>query len=261
MRDGQLLTRVVPWAVAMADGADAPDAAAALASPPAAAAALAPPAPSPPSSLLPQPPSTPNDDTPSLEPDIQWLIQDMVRQRVKQNWPFVRAFECRTSSGNSEAIASLPLKVGEWVVFSSADRDETLLVGKVLKLGVAERHQRQSEYWRPPNLLEVSVFTRVPGTSHFVRWSPVASSTRNVRPCALLAVGFSMESVEQLPLSWPLCLRRPSGRRRLGPAYVMDGGVQAQLSPLGPLTEMVPGPLLLSEISVKIIENPQYVSG
>ena len=40
-REGQLLTRVVPWAVAMTDGihdtAIAPDAAAALASPPAAA--------------------------------------------------------------------------------------------------------------------------------------------------------------------------------------------------------------------------------
>ena len=55
-----------------------------------------------------------------------------------------------------------------------------------------------------------------------------------------------MEPVEQLPLSWPLGPRRPAGRRRLGPAYVMDGGVQAQLSPLGmplgPLTEMVPAP-------------------
>ena len=117
------------------------------------------------------------------------------------------------------------------------------MVGNVLKLGVAERYQHQSDYWGPPNLLEVSVFTRVPGTAHFVRWSPGASSTRNVRPCALLAVGFSMEPVEQLPLSWPLGLRRPSGRRRLGPAYVMDGGVQAQLSSLGSLTEMVPGPI------------------
>jgi hypothetical protein len=184
---------------------------------------------------------TPDNDTPSLDGDIQLLIQNLVRGRVKHNWPFVRAFECRTSS---EAIASLPLKVGEWVVFSSADRDETLLVGNVLKLGVAEAHsQRQSDYWVAPNLLEVSVFTRVPGTAHFVRWSPVASSTCNVRPCALLAVGFSMEPVEQLPLSWPLGLRRPSWRRRLGPAYVMGGGVQAQLSSLGPLTQMVPGPI------------------
>ena len=47
---------------------------------------------------------------------------------------------------------------------------------------------------------------------------------------ALLAVGFSMEPVEQLPLSWPLGLRHPSWCRRLGPAYVMGGGVQAQLS-------------------------------
>ena len=111
---------------------------------------------------------------------------------------------------------------------------------KVLKLGVAEAWRGQSAYWAPLNLLAVSVFTRVPGTAHFVRWSHVAS-TRNVRPSALLAVGFSMEPVEQLPLSWPLGLRRPAGRRRLGPAYVMDGGVQAQLSPLGPLTNDDPG--------------------
>jgi hypothetical protein len=240
---GQLLTRVVPWAVAMTDTAVGPAAA-----------------------------DIPNlvdhmawdahgaevkrvvrehqaasrqckvdNDTPSLDSDVQLLIQNMVRHRVKHNWPFVRAFECRTSS---DAIASLPLKVGEWVVFSSADRDETLLVGKVLKLGVAEHYQLQSEYWAHARMLEVSVFTRVPGKAHFVRWSPVASSTRNVRPCALLAVGFSMEPVGGLPLSWPLGLRRPSGQRRLGPAYVMDGRVQAQLSPLGPLTEMVPGPVL-----------------
>ena len=226
----------------MADGVDdtaaAPVAAAALASPPA-ATALALPAPSPLPSLLQRPPDDGHDDdTPSLDGDIQLLIQDMVRHHVKHNWPFVRAFECRISG---ESIASIPLKVGEWVVFSSSDRDETLLVGKVLKLGVAERYERQLDYWGPHKLLEVSLFARVPGAAHFVRWSPVASSTRNVRPCALVAVGFSMEPVEQLPLSWPLGLRRPAGRRRLGPAYVMDGGVQAQLSPLGPLTNDDPG--------------------
>ena len=105
------------------------------------------------------------------------------------------------------------------------------MVGNVLKLGVADRyHELQSDNNGPPRLLEVSIFTRVPGTAHFVRWSPVASSTRNVRPLALLAVGFSMEKVGQLPVEWPLHLRRPAGRRRLGPAYVMGAGVQAQLS-------------------------------
>lgn len=223
--------------MALTDGADETafvpdsDTPAILASPP--TAVLAPPAPSPPSSLLPHLPRTPDDDTPLLDGDVQLLIQNMVRHRVKHNWPFVRAFECRTSG---EATASLPLKVDEWVVFSSSDRDATLLVGKVLKLGVAEPNQRQSDSWRPPNLLEVSVYTRVPGTAHFVRWSPAASSTQNVRSSALLAVGFSMESVAQLPLSWPLDLRRPAGRRRLGPAYMMNAGVQAQL---GPLTEHI----------------------
>ena len=58
------------------------------------------------------------------------------------------------------------------------------------------------------------------------------------------AVGFPLQPVEELPLSWPVELRRPSGRRRLGAAFVMDAGVQAQLSSLGPLTEMIPGPVL-----------------
>jgi hypothetical protein len=117
----------------MADGVDdtaaAPVAAAALAPPPA-AAVLALHAPSPPPSLLLHPPSTPdNDSIPSLDSDVQLLIQDMVRQRVAQNWPLVRAFECRTSS---EATANLPLKVGEWVVFKLfSSSEEMLVVGKV----------------------------------------------------------------------------------------------------------------------------------
>jgi hypothetical protein len=65
----------------------------------------------------------------------------------------------------------------------------------------------------------------------------VAISVKRVHRSALLAVGFSIEPVEVLPLSWSVELRRPSGRRRLGPAFVMDAGVQAQLSSLGPLTE------------------------
>jgi len=148
----------------------------------------------------------------SLPDDISARIQGLVRERVVWNWPRVRAFECRTSG---EATASLPLKVDEWVVFSSLDRDATLLVGKVLKLGVAKRYERQPDFLAPAQLLEVAVFTRVPGTAHFVRWSPAASSTQNVRSSALLAVGFSMEAVERLPL--PLRLRRPAYVR---PAYV-----------------------------------------
>ena len=72
----------------------------------------------------------------------------------------------------------------------------------------------------------------------------MTNSTRHdVRPCDLLAVGFKMEPVEGLPLSWPLALRRPAGRRRIGAAYVMDAAVQAQLSTLGPIIEMVPRPV------------------
>ena len=231
--------------VAMADGilhtAVVPDAAAALASPPA-AAVLASSVPSPPAppSLLPLPPSAQDDGTPSLPCELQECIQQMVRERIKRNWTFVRAFECRVSN----ASCWNGLQVDEWVLFKSLDQGaEQLLVGKVLQLQVAKRFMPQSEYWGPPEFLKVSLYSKVPGTSYFVKWSPVTHTWHDVRPCDLLAVGFSMEPVEQLPLSWPLGLRRPAGRRRLGPAYVMDSGVQAQLSPLGPLTEMVPGPV------------------
>ena len=164
-------------------------------------------------------------------------MQNLVRQRVADNWPFVRAFECRVSN----ASCCSGIQVGEWVLFKSLDQGaQQNMVGEVLQLQVAKRCMLQSEYWGAPEFILVSVYSRVPGTSHFVKWSPMASSMHHVRPCDLLAVGFSMEPVESLPLSWPLGLRRPAGRRRLGPAYVMDGGVQAQLSSLVPLTETVP---------------------
>ena len=234
----------------MADGvddtADAPVAAAALASPPA-VAVLAPPAPSPPSNLvLLRPPSTQDDGTPCGTPSLpcvlQECIQRMVRECIKRNWPFVRAFESRSSNAS---CWNLGLQVGEWVLFKSLDQGtEQILVGQILQLQVAKRVMLQTDYCGPPEFLKVSLYSKVPGTLYFVQWSPMASSMCDVRPCDLLAVGFSMEQVESLPLSWPLGLRRPSGQRRLGPAYVMDGCVQAQLSPLGPLTEMVPGPVL-----------------
>ena len=98
---GQLLTRVVPWAVAMTDTAVGPAAA-----------------------------DIPNlvdhmawdahgaevkrvvrehqaasrqrkvdNDTPSLDSDVQSLIQNMVRHRVKHNWPFVGLLFERSSAG------------------------------------------------------------------------------------------------------------------------------------------------------------------
>ena len=231
----------------MADGADdtadAPITAAALASPPA-AAVHAPHAPSPPPSLPLHPPSTPDTDSiSSLDSDVQLLIQDMERQRAAQNWPLVRAFECRTSS---EATTNLPLKVGEWVVFKLFSSSEEMLVevvGKVKTIGVYPPSALQAIYYKPPELLDVTVYQCIPTTSYFVKWSPAASTMQRVHRNALVAVGFSMQAVEALPLSWPLALRRPSGRRRLGPAYVMNACVQAQLSPLGSITEMVLGPI------------------
>jgi hypothetical protein len=226
------------------DTAGTPDAAATLASPPA-AAVLAPPAPSPPIMLpLPFPPSIADDRMiPWLPPELQKLIGTMVLDRVKHNWPLVRASECRSNFPAG-------LQPGEWVVFKSLDQgaEPLILVGKVLqrsmRLRVSKRFQFQSEYFGPPEFLKVSEYSKVPGTSYFIKWSPMTISTRHdVRPRDLLAVGFKMEPVEGLPLSWPLALRRPVGRRRIGAAYVMDAAVQAQLSTLGPIIEMVPRPV------------------
>ena len=146
----------------------------------------------------------------------------MVLDRVKHSWPLVRASECRSNFPAG-------LQPGEWVVFKSLDQgaEPLILVGKVRQLRVSKRFQFQSEYLGPPEFLKVSEYSKVPGTSYFIKWSPMTNSTRHdVHPRDLLAAGFKMEPVEGLPLSWPL--RRPAGRRRIGAAYVMDAAVQAQ---------------------------------
>ena len=150
-----------------ADTAVAPDAAATLASPPA-AAVLAPPAPSPPIMLpLPFPPSIADDRMiPWLPPELQKLIGTMVLDRVKHNWPLVRASECRS---NFPAWSSAS---GEWVVFKLLDQgaEPLILVGKVLqrsmRLRVSKRFQFQSEYFGPPEFLKVLEYSKVPGTSY-----------------------------------------------------------------------------------------------
>ena len=235
----------------MADGvddtADAPVAAAALASPPA-VAVLAPPAPSPPSNLvLLRPPSTQDDGTPCGTPSLpcvlQECIQRMVRERIKRNWPFVRAFECRSSNAS---CWNLGLQVGEWVLFKSLDQGtEQILVGQILQLQVAKRVMLQTDSWGRQSSSKSRCTTKCQGLctlSNGRQW-PAACVT-----CAHVIFwqwGFPTWS------QWRAChfrgllasLRRPAWRRRLGPAYVMDGGVQARLSSLGPLTEMVPGPI------------------
>jgi hypothetical protein len=209
------------------DTAVAPVTAATLALPPA-AAVLASGTPLPPILLPPPLPLADNHRMiPSLPPDLQKLIDSLVLQRVKYNWPFVRAFE------GGRDVSSV--QVSEWVAFTFSDwldYDDKTLVGKVLKVGVYPQTALQADYFKPPEWLLVAVYARVPGTAHFVKWSPVAISAKRVHCSALLAVGFPMQPVEGL--------RRPSGRRRLGLAFVMDAGVQAQLSSLGPLTEMIP---------------------
>ena len=99
------------------------------------------------------------------------------------------------------------------LLVSSADRDETLLVGKVLKLGVAERPHHQSDYWRRPSCSKSRFSIEClaqPILSDVVACGQQHTERAPLRS-ALLAVGFSMEPVEQLPLSWPLGLRHPLG--------------------------------------------------
>ena len=170
-------------------------------------------APSPPPSLLLHPPSTPdNDSIPSLDSDVQLLIQDMVRQRVAQNWPLVRAFECRTSS---EATANLPLKVGEWVVFKLfSSLEEMLVVGKVKTIGVYPQSALQADHFQPPDRLSSWTLPFI-GAFHYhiiflVKWSPAASSMQRVHRNALVAVGFSMQALEAKPLSWEASCTAPT---------------------------------------------------
>ena len=119
-----------------------------------------------------------------LPVDIQLHIQDMVRERVAAHWPFVRAHEHRT-----RPAASL-VAVGEWIVFTSSfvyrhfavvdGALDLLLVGKVVQVGT--RRVPNGEGVAP--VLKVAVYDRVPGTDHFVRWSPAAHSTEDVQPRA-----------------------------------------------------------------------------
>ena len=91
-------------------------------------------------------------------------------------------------------------------------------------------------------MLKVAVHDRVPGADWFVTWSPVAQSIQDVRPSAVLAMGFCMGAeLNELPLTRPLELRRPKGKRRIGPAFTMPEWTQRQLMPLGPLTERLSG--------------------
>ena len=154
----------------MADGIDdtavAPVMTATLALPPA-AAVLASGTPLPPILLPPPLPLADNQHRmiPWLPADLQKLIDSLVLQRVKYNWPFVRAFE-----GGRDVRS---VQVGEWV--AGLD-DDGKLVGKVLKVGVYPPSALQDAFWSPPEWLLVAVYSRVPGTAHFVCASQCAVS-------------------------------------------------------------------------------------
>ena len=117
------------------------------------------------------------------------------------------------------------------LLVSSADRDETLLVGKVLKLGVAERPHHQSDYWRRPSCSKSRFSIEClaqPILSDGRLW-PAAHGTcaLALRSTGSWVLHGASGTATTLMASWPA---PPSWCRRLGPAYVMGGGVQAQLS-------------------------------
>ena len=91
------------------------------------------------------------------------------------------------------------------------DYDGKTLVGKVLKVGVYPTFELvlQSDYFEPPEflLMGVWVYTRVIHeflSSWHCIFCQVAIGAKRVHRSRLSAVGFSMEQLEGLPLSWPL---------------------------------------------------------
>jgi hypothetical protein len=135
-------------------------------------------------------------------------------------------------------------RMGSLQVVGSGHRTDSG-VGQILQLQVAKRVMLQTDSWGRQSSSKSRCTTKCQGLctlSNGRQW-PAACVT-----CAHVIFwqwGFPTWS------QWRAChfrgllasLRRPAWRRRLGPAYVMDGGVQARLSSLGPLTEMVPGPI------------------
>ena len=167
------------------------------------------------------------DEQGGMTHELSAVIQNMVRSRISQNWPRVRAHECRTQRAS--------LQPGEWILAAGATAAQNKWVGLVKRVGVLPFHARQRDYLLPLSALPVLVhwFTEVQGTGHYVRRSGGDAATEDlVWPAALLAVGFSMTSVPSLPLDWSYARRRPGGKRRLGSAYVMPQKTISQLAGL-----------------------------
>jgi len=159
--------------------------------------------------------------------DLSAMIQDMVRRRIRQNWPCVRAHECRRK--RQAAV----LAVGEWVLVVRSSSEGDNWIGRVLQIGVLPHNARQQDYFKPASALPFILdwYRQVPDTCHYVKWSASAAPTDNlVPPRRLLAVGFKMNAVPSLPLEWPLRMRRPGGKRRIGSAYVMPKETVSQLA-------------------------------
>ena len=70
--------------------------------------------------------------------DLSAIMQDMVRSRIRQNWPRVRAHECRKQQ-------AAVLADGEWVVVRSSSGDNW--IGRVLQIEGLPYNARQQDYF------------------------------------------------------------------------------------------------------------------
>ena len=103
-------------------------------------------------------------------------------QARRQDGPAARQIQLAIGSSvrvhRSADVCSL-LQVGEWVMFTLLDHDESLLVCKVLTVGVAPPWHPQSEIqiddWLSDDYVEDAVYSNVAGGT-FIRWSPARRS-------------------------------------------------------------------------------------
>ena len=101
------------------------------------------------------------DEQGGMPHELSAVIQNMVRSRISQNWPRVRAHECRTQRAS--------LQPGEWILAAGATAAQNKWVGLVKRVGVLPFHARQRDYLLPLSALPVLVhwYTEVQGTGHY----------------------------------------------------------------------------------------------
>ena len=103
------------------------------------------------------------DEQGGMPHELSAVIQNMVRSRISQNWPRVRAHECRTQRAS--------LQPGEWILAAGATAAQNKWVGLVKRVGVLPFHARQRDYLLPLSALPVLVhwYTEVQGTGRSLR--------------------------------------------------------------------------------------------